>query len=86
MKGCQRPSHPCPKVELTRDVWNLNDDQLWEVLVALQTKIAQKEGAAPLLGLLWVNPRVPGVGSEAVPNNGEVDPRRERGWRYGPVF
>ena len=40
-------------------------------------------GDAPLLGLPWGNPRVPRDGGEAVTDDREVDPRRERGWRYG---
>ena len=36
-----------PQVELTRDIWDLNNDQLWEVLETLQTKVAQREGQHP---------------------------------------
>ena len=31
-----------PQLKLTKDVWDLSDDQLWEVLEALQT--AQRKG------------------------------------------
>ena len=72
-----------PQVELTRDVLEFNDDQLWEALEALQTKTAQRGRAATPLGLPQGNPRVPEGSSEAVTEDGEVDPRRERGWRYG---
>ena len=41
-----------PQMELTRDVWNLDDDQLWEVLEALQMEIARKEGWHPHTGHL----------------------------------
>ena len=41
---------PVPQAKLTRDVWDLDNDQLWEVLETLQTKLAQREGAAPLMG------------------------------------
>ena len=39
-----------PWVELTRDVWDLDDDQLLEVLEALQTTMAQRMSVASLLG------------------------------------
>ena len=42
-----------PHVGLIRDVQDLNDDQLWEVLEALQTKMAQREGLCPN----WGHPR-----------------------------
>ena len=40
-----------PQTELTRDVEDLNDDQLWEVLEALQMEMARREGLAPPHGL-----------------------------------
>ena len=55
-------STPC--AELTRDAQDLNDDQLWEALQALQTETAQKEGTAPLLGSPWGNLRAPAVAVE----------------------
>ena len=55
--------------------------------------MVQREGAALLLQFLRSNcthcncsrgnPMVPGGGGEAVPDDGEADPRREWGWRYG---
>ena len=36
-----------PMMKLARDVWDLNDDQLWEVLEALQMKMARREEMAP---------------------------------------
>ena len=44
------PSEPNPDdgphMELTRDVWDLDDDQLWEMLEALQMETARRKGAA----------------------------------------
>ena len=40
-----------PQMELTRDVWDPNDDQMQEVLEALQIKMTQEKGVASLLGL-----------------------------------
>ena len=42
-----------PQVELTRDVWDLNNDQLWEALEVLLIKMAWREGQ--LLGSPWGN-------------------------------
>ena len=67
------------QAELTREVWDLNDDQMWEVLEALQTKMAQRGACSPT-GSPQGNPRVPGGSSEFVTDDGEVEPRRERGW------
>ena len=39
-----------PQAELTMHVWDLNKNQLWEVLEALQPKTAQREGTAPYWG------------------------------------
>ena len=67
-----------PQAYLTRDVWNLDSDQLQEVLEALQTVMAQREGAAPLLGC----PReIQGTwgGGKAITDEGEVHTKRKRG-------
>ena len=72
-----------PQVELTWDVWDLNDNQLQEAVEALQTKTDWSEGAASQLASPQGNPRVPGGGGEGITDDGEVDPRREWGWRYG---
>ena len=65
-----------PQMELTRDVCNLDDDQLWEALEAFQMEMARREGEAPLQGhprAIW---RSQG-NSEASMDDGEVDPRWE---------
>ena len=36
--------------ELTRDIWDLDDDQLCKVLEALQTKMVQRGEITPQLG------------------------------------
>ena len=36
-----------PWTELTRDVWDLGDDQLWEALEAVQLEAARREGHTP---------------------------------------
>ena len=61
-----------PQTELTRDIQDLDDDQLWEVLEALQTETARREGTAPPCRLLQANLRVPGSGGEADMDNREV--------------
>ena len=39
--------HDWPQTELTRDVQDLVDGQLWEVLEALQIETARREGVIP---------------------------------------
>ena len=69
------PSEPSldngPHSELIRDVWHL-DDQLLEALEALQMETARREGMAPKHRLPQDNLRVPGGGSEADMDDGEV--------------
>ena len=64
-------------MELTRDGRNLDDNQMLEVLEALQTEMAQKIGVAPPLGSPQGNPWVPGGSSEIEMDYGELDPRWE---------
>ena len=71
-----------PQVELTGDVWDLNNDQLQEALEALQIKMALREGEAPT-GVTSGKSRAPGGSGEPLTDDREVDPRRERGWQYG---
>ena len=42
-KGLSEAQVPMPLEELSRDVWDLDNDQLWEVLEALQTEMAWRE-------------------------------------------
>ena len=65
-----------PRQEVTRDVWDLDDDQLWEVLEALQMKTARREGVASPYRLPQGSLRVPG-GNEANVDDREVGLRRE---------
>ena len=60
-----------PQTELTRDLWDLDDDQLWEVLEAVQLEAARREGAAPPHGSSQ-GLRVPEGGGTADLDNGEV--------------
>ena len=41
-KGLAETQASIPQAELTRDVWDLNNEQLWKVLEALQTKLLSK--------------------------------------------
>ena len=43
-KGPSEAQASMSQAELTRDVWDLDNDQLQEVLGALQTKMALREG------------------------------------------
>ena len=66
-----------PQMELTRDLWNLDDDQLWEVLEAGQLKAARKEGAATHMGHPWLVWGSLGMGEQLIwmmgkwPSDGE---------------
>ena len=55
-------------------VWDLDDDQLWEPLEALQTEMAQRVGVASPLGLPWGNPQVCWGGSNTEIDDGGVEP------------
>ena len=52
-KGPSEAQASMPQAELTRDVKDLGEDQLQEVLEVLQTEMAQRDGAASPLGLPW---------------------------------
>ena len=71
-------------LELTRDVQDLDDDQLWEMLEALQMETARRKGAAHPHGHLQDSLRVPGGSSEANTDDGEVGLRGGDGakWAY----
>ena len=61
-----------PQLEFTRDVWDLDDDQLREVLEALHLEMARWEGSAPtqvILGSL----RIPWGSSKGDMDGGKVD-------------
>ena len=60
-------------MEVNRDVWDLDDDQLWEALDALQTEMAWREGVAPPLGSPCGNLFGPGGGMAKI-DDGEMDP------------
>ena len=75
-KGLSEAQASTLQAELTRDVQDFDKCQLEDVLEALQTEMAWRERDVSLLGSLWGNPRGPGHGSEAVTDDGEVDPRR----------
>ena len=44
-EGLSEAQMSMSQMELIRDVWYLDDEQLWEVLEALQTKMAQRDGS-----------------------------------------
>ena len=71
-----------PQIELTRDVWGLDDYQLLEVLEALQKEMARKEwGKHPHMGY----PReIRGSWGQQWGQHGwwESGPQRGKGWRY----
>ena len=73
-------------MELAKDVWDLDDDQMFEMLEALQTKMAQREGVTPQGGLSQGNLRDPGGTREGSPDNREDGPRWEEGWRYSELL
>ena len=75
-KGPLEAQTSMPQAELTRDVWDLDDDQLWEALEALQVKVSRGRGLHPY----WGHPRVPGSISEAVADGRKMDPRRMAKW------
>ena len=70
-----------PQMGLTRDVWDLDHDQLLEVLEAIQMETARRRGSTPH-GSAQGNLRVPGGDSEADMDDREVGLRGWRGWRY----
>ena len=71
---------------LTRDVWDVDDDQLCEALEALQIEITWREWVTSPAGLPQGNLRAPQSSDEGVHNDGEVDPRQEGGWKYGRLL
>ena len=51
-----------PQMDLaTRDLWDLDDDQLWEVLEVIQLETARREGAASPHGSPRGSLQVPGA-------------------------
>ena len=60
-----------PQMELIRDVWDLDDDQLQEALEPLQMETARREGQHPI-GSPQGNLRVHGGSSEANMDDGEM--------------
>ena len=61
-----------PQLELTWDIWDLDIDELWEVLKALHMEVGRSEGAAPPQGSPGGSLRVPWGGGMAKVDVGEV--------------
>ena len=62
-------------MQLARDNQDLDDDQIWEALEALQMETAQLEEVAPPHRLPWGSLRVPGGKGEADMDDGKVSLR-----------
>ena len=60
-KGLLEAQTPMSQEELTRDVQDLDDDELWELLEALQTETTRREGTGSPLGSPQGNQWGPGV-------------------------
>ena len=70
-EGLSKVQTSMSQAQPTRDVWDLDNDQLQQVLKALQIKMAKRERVAPLLGSPMENPRAPRGSSEPITDDGK---------------